>query len=178
MTRSARRRVGRSRVGALPAVVVGLVATLQSASADPLPVEEMEALVCRELAEQTGQASLERAVGKSGWELGAALETASCRYIFVDGGARAPAGHHIVARWRNQELIPWIAEYYRAKADPDGVARVFRRVGRDGDAIAYLDRMIARFEEGDPEMAELFADARSDLREALAPAPPAGGEPD
>lgn len=161
-----------SRVAALLAGTLAVAATAYGQAAERAPAAEMEAAICRELSEQTGYKSLEQAAAKVRWDLGDALETAQCSYIFVDGGARTPAGHHIAARWRNQSLIPWIAEFYADRRDPDGVERVFLREGPSGDALDYLDAMVLQFEEADPEMAELFAKARADLREALNPTPP------
>lgn len=131
----------------------------------------MEVAVCAALAAQSGPEGLTAAVESVGWGVEAALETAECRFIFIDGGAPSPAGHHIVARWGNFELIPWLARRALDRGDPGGPRRIFGRSGESGTALDYLDAMIAQFDGEDPAMADLFRWARQAVEVAVAPEP-------
>lgn len=148
-----------SGVALLLAAVVGCA----SMPATPT-VSELNAVVCPLLADQVGPDALEAAIVEAGADPFATLASVSCSYVFVDAGAPAPAGHHIVARYRNHPLIPWIAERYGA----EGARAVFQRQGVNGDALDYLDTTIAYFEVADPEIAKIFVETRDDLRAAIA----------
>ena len=126
-------------------------------------LDEVSAAVCPVLAAQEGGAALEAALLPTRWTALEALSAVECSYVFVDGGASAPAGHHIVARYNNHELIDWIAGRYGA----DGARAVFGREGVNGDAMNYLDDTIFYFTEVDPPIAEIFEEARGRLQAAL-----------
>lgn len=138
----------------------------------PAPLAALTAAMCPVLAEQAGVEALEAAIASQGWETLAALSQATCSYVFVDAGRAAPAGHHIVARYRNRPLIAWIGERFGA----EGAAAVFLRQGPSGDARDYLDAMIGFFGESDPEIAALFQLAQDDLTAALSAGPSVEGE--
>ena len=121
------------------------------------------AAVCPVLAQQEGAAALEAVLLPTRWTALEALSAVECSYVFVDGGASAPAGHHIVARYNNHELIGWIAARYGA----EGAQAVFEREGVNGDAMEYLDETILYFTEVDPPIAEIFEEARGQLAAAL-----------
>ncbi|MBX2856605.1 MAG: hypothetical protein KTR21_16580 [Rhodobacteraceae bacterium] len=124
---------------------------------------EVSAAVCPVLADQEGSAALEIALLPTRWTALEALSTVECSYVFVDGGASAPAGHHIVARYNNHELIDWISARY----GPEGARSVFGREGVNGDAMEYLDDTILYFTEVDPPIAEIFEQAQGQLEAAL-----------
>lgn len=158
--------MSRSTLAATLALAAALAAPAPPSTARA-PTAEVSAVVCETLMNQSGPAALVGRVEALGWPLDEALETASCAYIFVDGGAPSPAGHLIVARYGNHALIPWLATYYRAKGDPAGVARLFGREGAEGDARDWLESQIRRFRLDDPAVAEIYVAARLRLDIAL-----------
>lgn len=131
------------------------------------PEADMAQAVCQALMDQPGPEGLAARVKATGWPLGEALETATCRYLFIEGGAPSPAGHLIVARYRNVDLIPWLAAQYRETGDAAGFARLFARRSATGDARDWLEGQIKRFRLDDPAIAKLYIRTRLALDVAL-----------
>lgn len=168
-------RPGLSRGLAAAVLALAAVTTAGAAVADARPgatrpkaaPERMAETLCAALMARPGAAGLVARLEPTGWTLADALETADCRYLFISGGAPSPAGHLVVARYRNHPLIPWLAAYYRARGDAAGIRRLFARRSAEGDARDWLEAQIRRFRLDDPAIAKLYIDARLQLDIAL-----------